>query len=860
MGDVKEYQIFLKGEDKTNSVSRFEKIGSKYKIVFNSGKTFTYNARNVQIIESVLKQEKPRDVFDYLSKIASKVGLKAKVGDGKEINILSHNFSKLGFIDKDSLLGHFLSKSGPNVKSETQIKQEIYPFGFNSSQKKAVDRALKNRVSIIEGPPGTGKTQTILNLIANIVSNGQSVAVVSSNNSATKNVLEKLEKNDVCFISAYLGNTSNKKDFIETQSDTPNLKEWELSAEDIEKLNDEISTKYTELEEKLEKQIKLSELKQEYSGIVLEERHFLIDYEKVKNQDNVNFLDKVTTSDRALELWLESENFEKPSWFWSIVYFVFSFMNKAAFRHSFINKLSKEYSVEFLVSEFQKRFYELKKNELGKRIDSISRELERFDFSKKMKVYSEMSLKLFKSSLADKYKDGRSKEYEIEDLRKDSESFIKDYPVILSTTYSLRSSLSRDVTYDYVIVDESSQVDLCTGALALSCAKNIVVVGDLKQLPHVVDSRTANLTDSIFESYDLSESFRYKDQSLLSSLIEIFPEAPRTLLREHYRCHPKIIEFCNKKFYDGKLVVLTEDNGDREPLVVYKTVEGNHARNRVNKRQIDVIKNEIVPEQKLNLNDGSLGIITPYRNQTNVLQDSFKGTKVKADTVDKFQGQENDIVILSTVDNEVSEFTDDANRLNVAVSRAVKQLILIVNEGDSLEDRNIGDLVNYIEYNNFSVIKSKISSVFDYLFKSYAKKRREFFKGKKKVSRFDSENLMYDLLSNILREKNIRDLGIAMHVPLKMIINDSSLLDSEEERFVMKTQSHVDFLIYDSLGKKPKFAIEVDGVSYHKDSGRQAERDKMKDEIFKKYELPLYRFRTDDSNEKQRIAKILDSI
>ncbi|WP_127716715.1 hypothetical protein [Halobacteriovorax sp. HLS] len=118
MSDVKEYQIFLKGEDKTNCVSRFEKIGSKYKIVFNSGKAFTYNARNVQIVESVLKQEKPRDVFDYLSKVANKVGLKAKVGDGKEINILSHNLSKLGFIDKDSLLGHFLSKSGPNIKSQ----------------------------------------------------------------------------------------------------------------------------------------------------------------------------------------------------------------------------------------------------------------------------------------------------------------------------------------------------------------------------------------------------------------------------------------------------------------------------------------------------------------------------------------------------------------------------------------------------------------------------------------------------------------------------------------------------------------------------------------------------------------------
>lgn len=62
----------------------------------------------------------------------------------------------------------------------------IFPFGFNISQKQAVDKALENNLSIIEGPPGTGKTQTILNIIANAVIRGESVAVVSSNNSATK--------------------------------------------------------------------------------------------------------------------------------------------------------------------------------------------------------------------------------------------------------------------------------------------------------------------------------------------------------------------------------------------------------------------------------------------------------------------------------------------------------------------------------------------------------------------------------------------------------------------------------------------------------------------------------------------------
>ena len=114
-------------------------------------------------------------------------------------------------------------------------------------------------------------------------------------------------------------------------------------------------------------------------------------------------------------------------------------------------------------------------------------------------------------------------------------------------------------------------------------------------------------------------------------------------------------------------------------------------------------------------------------------------------------------------------------------------------------------------------------------------------------------------ISFILREKNKKDLEVALHVPLKLIIRDASHLNAEEERFVMKTQSHVDFLVYDSLGKRPKLAIEVDGASFHQASGRQAERDKMKNEIFEKYGLPLYRFRTDDSSEKARLAGILDA-
>jgi superfamily I DNA and/or RNA helicase len=763
----------------------------------------------------------------------------------------------------DSMLSAFLSGKIPDTRfyKSAVITDEIYPFGFNASQKKAVEKALTNQLSIIEGPPGTGKTQTILNIIANAVMRGESVAVVSSNNSATKNVLDKLKKYNVDFIAAYLGNTVNKKDFIDSQKPLPYIADWKIDPKEIITLQQTIKSRYRALQEKLTQQNELSKLKQELSALKTEEKYFLQYIDSFGPQLEPQAVQKINSSEKALEMWLLCETYQEKAQdngLIAIINLLFEYLKFWDRSKPLIRKLLKQYSRNYLIAVFQQRFYELKISELDKHISNLTKELKYFDFKVKMDEYTELSAQVFRAKLAKKYANKTRKAYELEDLKKESKSFIDDYPVILSTTYSLRSSLSNNVMYDYVIVDESSQVDLCTGALALSCARKAVIVGDLKQLPNVVDSKSASTTDAIFANYDLPEVYHYKNHSLLSAMTTMFPDAPSTLLREHYRCHPKIIEFCNKKFYDGQLIVLTESNSERAPLVLYKTIEGNHARNRVNQRQIDIIKSEIMPQQKLNTEDGSLGIVTPYRNQTNALQKAFEGMNVKADTVDKFQGQENNVIILSTVDNEISEFADNANRLNVAVSRAANQLIVIVNDDDSLKDTNIGDLVRYIEYNNFAVIDSKVYSVFDYLYRCYAQRRRKFLAKNKRISEFDSENLMYALITSILKEKGGNRFEVAVHVPLKMIIRDSSLMTSAEEKYAMNILTHVDFLIFDSIDKSPRLIIEVDGVKFHAEGTRQAERDAMKDSILNKYDLSILRFRTDGSDERQKLIDAVD--
>lgn len=863
MTEQSTFQIYLKGENKTENVLDYKRIGNKYEVTFIGGKVFTYNASNVQIIESALSEKKSRDCFDYLKRLAEEIGLKAEVEEGKVINILSHNYSKINFVNPDSVLGAFLTSKLPEQKtpsSSTMISDTVYPFGFNVSQKSAVDKALANPLSIIKGPPGTGKTQTILNIIANVVMRGESVAVISSNNSATKNVFEKLQKNNVEFIAAYLGNTTNKIEFINSQKPLPDMASWKLAEEEVAKLKQTLIQKNVILQEKLIQQQELAALKLELSAVETEKKHFLRYIDVLDQGEFPIAIKKLKSSREALQMWLlcESDEFvfrNNVADFFKRFLEYLKLMNR---REIFIRKLIREHSLEYLITAFQQRFYEIKFSELTESVSGITHQLESFDFQAKMKEYSEISLQIFRSRLAEKYESQEREVYEIDDLRKNSKTFIRDYPVILSTSYSLRSSLSNSVIYDYVIIDESSQVDLCTGALALSCAKKAVVVGDLKQLPHVVDLNTSKTTDAIWLGFGLSEVYRYKNQSLLSSLIKMFPDAPSTLLREHYRCHPKIIDFCNKKFYGGELVVLTEPRTDRDPLIVYKTVEGNHERNKMNQRQIDVIKEEIIPQQSLCVTDGSLGIVTPYRSQTNALQKAFAGMKVKADTVDKFQGQENSVLILSTVDNEVTEFSDNANRLNVAISRAIDQLIVVVSDADTISDTNIGDLVRYIQYNNFSIVESKIYSVFDYLYRSYTAQRCEFLAKHKRVSAYDSENLMYAKITEVLGQIEHHSFEVAIHIPLRMIICDTGLLTPVELKYAMNVMTHVDFLIFDTVSKLPKLIVEVDGVAFHREGTKQAERDVMKDEILRKFDLSILRLKTNESGEGKRLLEALD--
>src|SRR5690606_10380300 len=228
---------------------------------------------------------------------------------------------------------------------------------------------------------------------------------------------------------------------------------------------------------------------------------------------------KNISSDQLLSLWVTLEDYEKTGkrfYWWRKLIFPFLYGVR--------DKIFYALSYEEMIRIVQSKYYEAKISELEFRKQELHNTLLHFSFHDKMKEYTEGSMQLFKNKLYQKYKGEERSEYTEWDLRFNSEEFIKDYPVIMSTTYSLRRSLAENVVYDYVIVDESSQVDLATGVLALSCAKQAVIVGDLIQLPNVVDSETAENTDQIFIYYGIPEPYRYSSHSLLSSISDVFPK------------------------------------------------------------------------------------------------------------------------------------------------------------------------------------------------------------------------------------------------------------------------------------------------------------------------------------------------
>ncbi|MBQ0923475.1 AAA domain-containing protein [Saccharopolyspora endophytica] len=893
-------------EDKTGEIARYQQQADSISITFNKGSTYPYGRDRVRVLRKPTPLPIPegscvevdgqiwtgvRSVLVFRSAegqwahivyqrkdgsegvsyyLASQVEVRADVGaSGIAADVrkywravlsgmapddpLQDPHERMPYVHPGSALGAYLT--GSPIETRDLATPPIYPFRCNLSQRAAVENALTRSVSVIEGPPGTGKTETILNLIANIVVQQGMVAVVSFTNSAVANVKEKLDELGFGHIIADLGNRDMRNAFFAKQSERNTEVSRFVSRtppQPDERRLDEVDRQLRELQradrEKAQRQQELAAFRLEFEHF---ERHL---HDDLPDLENLPLLRR--SSDRILDYLAESD------------------LQHEGLRPGLLRRIGNYFRFgptsdldpgdTDLVLALQRAYYRKRIGELESELDRLDSELEGAKFNDLAEEHQRLSTEKLHAELGDRYRSRNRRKYDHETYRQNRNfrSFIDDHPTVLSTCHSLRKCVPEGFLLDYLIIDEASQVNPLAAALAMSedLCRNLVVVGDSQQLAPVEVTSESTATPP-HPAYDVRKS-------VLESVHELHGEGlPSQLLREHYRCDPAIIGFCNKSFYDDELIPFSP-NGMQPPMLVWRTVEGNHMRRysgggRMNRREIDVIDDEVIPLHCRGVDGDDIGVTTPYRGQVAAAEDVLDSGLIN--TVHKFQGRQKRVVILTTVLDESRQgriglkFVDDPKLINVAVSRAIDRFVLVTNHDTLPRSRHVRDLVGYIRYHGFdeSVLDSDIVSIFDLLYQNYARRLRPLARRRRHQLRYPSEDIAWTVLHDILAEPAYLHLKAVPQVLVTQVLPNLDRLD-EPQRHYVGNRASLDFVLYNRVTNEFVLAIEVDGFEYHANKPEQQRRDALKNEIMRRYGLRLLRLPTTGSREPERIRRELD--
>ncbi len=821
--------------------------GIKYRIVFETFATL-YDGSKLKIFR------KPRNSFSaYLHQMA-------RIFDGSG-DYLTKQFKFLPANLPETAYAPYADPTAIAPKTYPIEEPVIYPFGANLSQIEATEQALSHQISLIDGPPGTGKTQTILTIIANLLLRGKTVLVASPNNSATSNVAEKLEeKGHLGYLVATLGKKDNQKAFINAQPPYPDHVEPLPSFGDQAEL-DQMLLAYRSL---LELQRKLAALQCEQRAWEAQRRHFGAEFPTMEEHASLPASHQIiTVRDRISKL----------------SRYGFSVGPLRAFKYSFVDHVGvpawyrriPNGEIELSLNSMA---FAARSKELAKEIERIEEELARSNMQDLEARISKASLAALNAHLMKKYPFGKERTvFNHNGLFESRATFVEEYPVTTTTTNAARNQTGKDnYVYDYVIIDESSQASIVTGALALACAYNAVVVGDVRQLPTVISGKKKERIDSVFQqNTGIEEHYHCGEQSLLSSLLALSDNLPPDTipcktLKEHYRCNPYIIEFCNKKFYDNAMIVMPRktrsrsDNDPKEALLALTTGEERHdRRNNYNRRQATTFCQDALFWIRSDPKD--IGIATPYRRQVNNMKEDYTYAlgETFIETVHKFQGRERDAIGFLTVANRDNAFISNPNLVNVAVSRAAEQLVVIASNQIAQSTGAIGELFAYIRYVGAEIRPSSVSSVFDLLYPNHTEELERFLESAGLADRrWKSEALVEALLRDIcMRPEFNHVFGYATSYPLRMLFKDKSMFAQGEWRYICNN-AHVDFAVFRSMSHEFLFGIEVNG-SKHYNIFERKRHDALKRSIFKKAGLPLLTLPTNGDGERHELEKTLRS-
>ena len=394
---------------------------------------------------------------------------------------------------------------------EKPVRRKEYPIVLcnkkaNLDQLLAISTALKYPLTYVQGPPGTGKTNTIVNTILSAFFNERTVLFASYNNHPIDGVFDALtglmyHGNAIPFPVIRLGNNDKVAEALEyiriLYEKTKNINVYLTTLTKYKEEQIERTKKLTVLLKKHEEILDLTERKATIEKVLSATKNFSFTIELQARQLNeieekLKSIDTVTNQD-ALDLMPDD--------------------------------LDELYKYLYYVSaKHIKRLSEQKYDRLREIIYTDD---------------TEKKVAAFNRYLSD------------ED---NVEQFLRIFPVVITTCISAHKIGKPRQYFDMVIMDEASQCNTAISLVPILRGDNLMLVGDPQQLKPVV------LLDSLVnhklrKKYAITDEYDYISNSVYQTFVAADAVSDEILLSHHYRCHPKIIEFNNRKFYNKKLLV-----------------------------------------------------------------------------------------------------------------------------------------------------------------------------------------------------------------------------------------------------------------------------------------------------------------
>lgn len=672
-----------------------------------------------------------------------------RVGRSLTVRALVEDLQQLSRVPGTELergpLGAFI------LGSVSEPHQGLLPFPTlqpsNFSQDQAVTCAMKGEITVVTGPPGTGKSQTLVNAIAAAVHNNQTVIFSSKNNQAVDVVVARLDAACPEIHPIRTGNQFYRKDAVQrilsalnaigvAPSGLPDVSErWDELALKIRALQEKHDARNKLLATSREKEAQISALRdslpsgltscfnQEAARCMVNAanggttlvvpwwrrwvRPLAHSWERKRLAACVASVSTATPSSAASMLphapelgrsGLPPSSVEIREWLSLMVEIGTKILQTLITEDEF--RTCQAELAKLPIGELEVRLADLDHERV-----KVGRELLQAEWkhrSERVPPQARTTASLVAQNLAGS------------GLKQSLKHLLPLLPVWSVTNLSARRSFPLEAgLFDLLIVDEASQSDIASIVPLLFRAKRALIIGDPNQLTHITclrDQREARearewlLTDAQNAEWNYLKSNAFEISRRRISKTPI-------LLDQHFRSHPAIIQFCNEQLYNNELVVCTDPTRwHGRPGLKWVQVGGKVESSGDGSRFNDAEAKRVVEEllflqSQTGVSAEEIGVVSPYRAQADRLADlvgrekRLSGTRIG--TAHRFQGDEREVMVYSPVisghvASQRGLLAFRRQLVNVAISRARRLLVVV---GDlSACKASTSILANFADY------------------------------------------------------------------------------------------------------------------------------------------------------------------